>query len=1730
MGFLSGVLGAVKDDDAVKTYYPVDKMTETLKKIKNSMHNPGGLSAAVEAVSDALGEWDGELQKKIDKIVKDGGEGTLKALKDRIGDNIVAVQQLNTHSLDIVIDKMASTVADGLEENLKIIAEAVRTLDGPLQTKIWLDFEKIKTEVLTIRKSSTRDEFHLRGLVKHLSNKLNMLKDNIHNVVETQTEKLEKSLKANIRMIHDQVLHINELLMQYVLELTQWVSKADEIIDGTLQQVGKILKEVDDNKGAKLKNAIIAAALQSKQKADALQRAGSAAADSVERKVTAALSEVAKTNLALRDNLNGLKVELQMLIGGYFSKYVEEVQKKVKAIKGDGEEKGLGGINAKVMEYVTQYGNEDTFGKNIGEWVGSILDTDEMAKYWFGRYVSANTEQVKVGISSHIYNEFVRDANGVLRVDATEVSTALANIQSFLTTFAATVESKVRQDQIVEFAEQMHRALQARHGVALTGNATHLQNALKSILPAIASIAKKFGSQIQELVDDCLIGNVDEALEVTDELLNGFTDALKPARENANAATDPFNPYTSGSSQTPKLGDNIAKTIDGILEKEIGQTNNGNAPGKVDMNTEKTFRNYNSFIQQDKITSDKATLTGEKDKREGSLPAAIGDIEREVKTALATIDGLKSDAFKQYQYVTQNLSSLCNNIEKAAGSSIESGLQSVLTSFKEKQISRNDSTEGLAKMIEEIKLLQKNQVVKLGNAVGLLFTDTLPDVVKQCRTFLWIHLDEQITHSINSIKKDALNRYVMLKRRELNELQTFVEKMRMSMQNIVDLDSVTSVKGLLKVVRGSTFDVQNNIPQFYGSEDPTLLTNVKEAVFPTTLQPLPERTIKERLVALSTALNNYVKPILDYIHNQVNQLTKPPTNPPPTDQPTDQPTDPAKQLTKIKTDFDELLEHLKNNSDKTRIYNYDHPFTEKLASLKNATNDLSPSLFANPRHPELLDAVRAGLEGLVKEMERVYVNGYDGGDTIKRWTHRETGDVELTADGRNGAKIFLSILEILFHDLSKLLQGCVPRGDSHGRNIRLNDISNDGNQTKNPLGKWLHERGYTVSDDERTQNGELDRRKNGKQIMELYLKTIIGSNNAHLTTCKPNGKTKDFRTLDILSCLVGHLKTFYEVCHLRHISKPKAPRNINEMLYWVCGLCHHPGLYSLRLHVMELFPKPKGKEKMTHKEIGSANLTLDVQTEADITARALDAKLLPICGNSHDILVAILGYGNAEGRYACEFRINPDGLSYPADPAQCLDMLLDILRRLFLQFRYLSKRCSVAAEHHGWSECQYGKEIPTTKSHCNNGLTDQPRSQPNTQPNCQPTCQATCQVNCQPNCQSTSPLMSLLNDCLPGHLPHILESVGCKAQCRTCSPSNSGKPCLTPFGFRAFTGSTKTGKFLCSVLKTFLNNDYVKYLCCLQPKPPKTLPEHFGFALSLVKGWSNISKLSQNMKSKYSFQSSFESRVRDVSLKLYPDSYELTKTLMKAYGSQAVLHEDCKHPHLVNFTSSEICRYDAADVACAPYLQSLCADSYEYMAINNCSLYLSWAIYLSWDFWRLLNDLYNDFCNIFCADWGCRSCLRGDTCKKGSHGLTDEKSGNPHCQCSSIVDCKGVSPTLYRYGFSFGEADKLSNNQYKKKCSDFCGQLNKLLNSKYFTDLFDKCDEFLFKIRAPFIWLNVALWLLSLLYLLHIMVIRLDLLHIKSHLHSPSSHRIAAQSLLAAARVNKLGKVFYLQP
>ncbi|GBE62976.1 hypothetical protein, conserved [Babesia ovata] len=660
------------------------------------------------------------------------------------------------------------------------------------------------------------------------------------------------------------------------------------------------------------------------------------------------------------------------------------------------------------------------------------------------------------------------------------------------------------------------------------------------------------------------------------------------------------------------------------------------------------------------------------------------------------------------------------------------------------------------------------------------------------------------------------------------------------------------------------------------------------------------RNVQSRMLrALSSAFQNFFAPLDEYVSSEIRREhreregDKSPLLPPSEERY-------ATKLNYVYTALNNLLTHI------TGAQRYGHEVRGLLDALDKALAGLRPECFARPS-TAVIDGVTDGLSAFAAELRNAYISAYSGaaltGDLVSseavtaaeasggRKAVSERSVTVLTPYGENLCKVLLSIVPILDSSFAVLKHNCRSLAGQ-----RL-DKSTD-------LGRLLGEMGYNVPDGGQ-RSGELNGHVTGKVIAML----LVGDHSRVFNS--------DRDTKTALGILLECLHDYYKACHYATCSATRSPCNVYEMLVWLTGLPHNCVYQRLRKSA-----------KLCHDE-----QIRESPYASTIPAEALVAALDRLTADCPSLLTRVLGFGDAATTYACDIHSNALGLHYPQDGENCLHLLLHMLRRLLPALRYLFTQCSLPAHHGGWAECRYGKGVPPYTWQCAPPLTALP--------------------NPHPECSDKSPLMSYLNDCLPGHLPHQLVSVGCEPQCNTCPSAPNGTPCLTPLGFRGFSGSTKTGKEICEVLTKFFAHRHLSSLLSLCPRPPATLAEHIGFALSLVNDWHD-----GNIAAKNGLQTALEASATDLSLRLYDRPFELTAALAAAYGSDSAKHGGCKHPHLMHLAGTDVCTRHQA----SPFLQSLCHDVYNHLAHRHSGLYLSWAVYLPWNFYDLL------LCCSICRD------------------------------------------------------------------------------------------------------------------------------------------------------------------
>ncbi|GBE63222.1 hypothetical protein, conserved [Babesia ovata] len=1112
-------------------------------------------------------------------------------------------------------------------------------------------------------------------------------------------------------------------------------------------------------------------------------------------------------------------------------------------------------------------------------------------------------------------------------------------------------------------------------------------------------------------------GSVDGNLGYIRKFLESVADELEKKLTSAEVSKiittiDPTLAHPSSSYKK----DHLSKVLQIILRRVSDMAKHVAAEIKRFTEESKIEHLANIMTQ---ATSLPDMLNGQGDSNRGDkITKALGVVSRQITALDTLLEGVGSkipDAVGTIQEIIDEVAKLQNgkadndvSVEK-----MKNDVEAKMDNLK-------------AEMQEKFKAI--NQDVRIAHDTLKQAIDSLHDAVKTAQ---------------NTVTTEVRKLFCRQHLADLEALHKLANEQKAIIQNIITLDSMTGVKGLMNLMETQHQKIYQ-IPVIREFKDVT--ENVRD----------------------------YLNKILLYTSSQSH----------------------SPQVDRLKSQLDTLLTNLKLESS-TKISHFDHTFTSDLAALNDALAALTPKQFNGHQHPELLDALAAGAKRLAEELGKQYVNRYSG----LKWSEQADTDKDKCA------KVLLTLLYTVSNSLSTLKHDC--------RTLKGEQI----NQSSN-VGKLLAGHGYIVSEYGK-QDGQLRNKKecNGQHIIDLLIRNVDGANeNEHLKTCKDDAKNKSeekhkvvapkthFNVMDLLACLTTHRNEYFQTCHLSTSFAKKHPCSVNEMLCWLSGLPHNHIYPKLKSHITSLFEVPDRSDPNV-KTVQPVNAH-----PFSFTYRHVHDALKNMAAQSQNMLRIIRGTGNAQITYGCDFTNNSLSLSYPSNPGACFDTLYDILRRLFPVFKFLHIQCTYAGKDYGWRDCLYGNGVDPSSWQC--------RDHANTKPNGQATSQANCkpkdEPNGQPTCQPKSPLMSYLNDCLPGHLPHQLQSVGCTFKCTTCSPNAKGMPCLTPLGFRYFSGSMRTGRELCLLLDDICGNygvltGLLSMLTCVTVRPPQLFPDIFAFYSMLISKWDNAPNAQSKVDNK-TIKGAISDSIDGTIACSTDDANKLLDPCGLLYQSNSHADHNLNNPDLKYLVG-------CGKQDCGTFMQPLSHSAYSIFAPRHASKYFSCLLYSGWSLVKFLEQLKDAFCSISCADAGCLPCVNTNQCQQGKHGSAE-------CGCMSMVNCKGVSSVFYQYGLTYANAPAGT----RKKCKYFCDTIDRILSSKLLGNFLSAIDELIFTVRENFIWTLVALWSLSLLYLLHIAVVRLDVLRIRSHLRSPASHRIAAQSLLAAARVKALANVKYFSP
>ncbi|CDR71932.1 hypothetical protein, conserved [Babesia bigemina] len=1700
MGFLSGVLGAVKN---TQTYNVGKKILQNLVSNEITKYLCSGhdgftkllpiLTQGIERYNKEVRDSNEKVKRPIEDLLNQVGDAFTNKVNDLLSgpndhENVDKVQAAEKQIKNMFRDEIKTfnnTFNNAYNFTTKIektdMKIAIHYLNSSLQLRVKHGVSNVAHEIKRLEQVADKESKALEETKEKISATLSTLTTGVDCKIDEQIQAFVRRVKEKVNVILEELNAINKQLTSHVNALYEWIEKADKTLEKTLKKVDDIIKMVDREDPTKYPKQIGMEIEQVAIQVNMLLSAGNETMDKIRGLVPEAHKQLKLLEDAVMYDLNGVQERLLTEIGNYVKGYVGKIQQEVKKITDPYT--GLEGVRQHIVyEYTEAYKNFDGV---VQQWIVEILEHNVSVKDTISEYVRIgnvrgkfNDECIDTGKRIIKPTAFKQIADvikqkikelGVVMENATvdmahknDIQANITAVHESIFTFTKLLDqkfetkkptSRTRESFVAGVGAAIEHAVV--DGDVKTLSQSHITPVVTAILDALYTKSNQALTELSSLTgedngDDNIGKHLDAAQGVAGEIFAHLGTAI----ESGSLST-----YKSGKTKAGISDYYVDKDISEELEKELPQAldERGSGTNKV-----KLTKFTSSFTN--------ARRDGADNTKKKALVDKINEIQTKMDEALQPIGNYSIYAGDHLREIGNKLNRLCEEIRQAAGEDNAEGVRKRLKELKERYFLKADdystkAKESIRKIHCDISTLQRSladgPINKISGLVAFL-TKAETDVAKALKEE--VHGD--IKNAEDKLTTSARKQYVCAIKELFTSFAERVKKDFQSLPNSLDLDLNAGLKG------------------FMGRMATTFIPNVKPIdALPNSdsvLATQRESALSQGAAILNTAVNLFVRALREQKEFMPDlKLIKP-----------------------VHDALDNLLSGLVTSQC------YDHTFSDNLNAFRHAFEGFNPSKFGEPT-TVLTQALKEGLNGLTKELGKAYVNRYSG------LTYDES-------DAAKYGKAFLTLLCIVHEDLDTFSRQCKSNGAWYDKQCCANE-----NRQGNPFGQFMERCGFDVASSETSKDGELKHPSvnfTGKHIYKKLLEKQFtdAERIKHLQSCESNEhkKRNNFDLLDITQCLFHHAEKYNELCHIPTASSTKVPSSIYDMLIWFCSLPYsavYPTL--LRDTISDLVTdkskqKPQAHDGLEFTFIDPASQSLAAYPD-NIPYSEVVSALAHLCSKSHDILTCIVGYGDAYTTYGSDYCNNSFGFKYPSSGEDCLQMITDLLRRLLHCLRYLHKQCGVTAKLNGWSDCIFGKNVKSAKWECKDHSTDEPN------------CQANDKVTCQPTCQAKSPLQSYLTDCLYGHLPHQLTSVGCKSTCKSCPGGSPGMPCLTPLGFRAFSGSTRKGTDLCEVLDAFFSNDYLSSLFTLAPRPPATLPEHIGFALSLAAALNDRKPVTKPAQE--SFSDAFEKSIKEATISLHDNPSNYTAAVKNAYKNTQS-HDGHSHPpateadvYTLMFPST--CLRSSDDTLyCAPYLYTLGTDTHYYLAYQHSNLYLSWTVYLPWTFYSYLRSLLEAFKNVSCQEWECSRCMHRGKCKKGQHGV------DYNCQCRGIIECRGVSSAFHKYGFTFGDPAILSEVEGKRYCHNFYNQLVNVLKSNCFAKLFDKCDEFLWIIRQPFTYLVLALWSLSLLYLICVMVGRLDVLHIRSHLRSPSSHKITAQSLLAAAQVGRLAKISYLQP
>ncbi|GBE60984.1 ribosome binding protein [Babesia ovata] len=452
----------------------------------------------------------------------------------------------------------------------------------------------------------------------------------------------------------------------------------------------------------------------------------------------------------------------------------------------------------------------------------------------------------------------------------------------------------------------------------------------------------------------------------------------------------------------------------------------------------------------------------------------------------------------------------------------------------------------------------------------------------------------------------------------------------------------------------------------------------------------------------------------------------------------------------------------------------------------------------------------------------------------------------------------------------------------------------------------------------------------------------------------------------------------------------------------------------------------------------------------------ITAALSQTCGHASSLLAAMEGPKPAAPNKFHYQRYGVPLMHYSDDPYTLLCQLLSYVYASYHQLSFLRTQCSRDTHSGGWRDCKFGRDVKFSKSwQCRKDPVDPMQGQDH-------------------GCDA-SPLQGFITD--QSDLPTYWYQRG--DMCRRSR---------VRMGFRPdhLREESKHGFYIYNILTGVCYNNgdpldkLCKYLVCLTRRTPRTTGElvsffhHFGNGLHYAFSGS-LSKLGSALSSQHEYCPDWD-RLKDADLRA-------VQSIRGSAPPKSIHNHDKDHPK----TLSTLFGCGITNFNCRQHLLPITYRAYALYSASFVHHYLSWAVHLADRLWESLLRLQYDLEELH----------RHDNKPKPLH------------------QCDRAMPLLYRHGITPPDGTLQSS----LTCSELITKLEEVVAGQPIADLMTAMDTFLYRVRLPFLYTVLALWLTATLYIAHSLLYRLDVLRIRSHLlTAKASHLIDVKALLAGSR------------